>query len=172
MNLYDATTEVHHDAESSDFGKLIKNGELTKQQYADWLFVQFTVHSVIDAYLPSAARRLPQLYLDMADLSEVAYKGSESLMELMKPLYEGEPTSLYVGGLCYVFTGAHLRGGPQNRKSLEKVGLPCRHLRFNPEDAKKADEYLKELRDMVQFAESAKEVFRKVLSVMDEISHG
>ena len=172
MNLYDATTEVHHDAETSKFGELIKSGELTEQQYADWLFAQLTVHGVIDPYLPPGAHRAPQLYLDLCDLPGVAHRGSEAVVELMKPAYEGGPTSLYVGGLCYVFTGAHLRGGPQNRKSLEQVGFPCRHLRFSREAAKEADEYLKELREMTQFADPAKEVFKRVLRVMDVISHG
>jgi hypothetical protein len=109
--------------------------------------------------------------LDLADLSDVEPKGSKGLMKLMDPLYRGSPTTLYIGGLCYVFTGAHLRGGPQNRRPLEEAGFPCRHLRFDREDAKKVDEYLKKLRKMPQFAEPAKEVFRNVLALMDDLAN-
>jgi hypothetical protein len=54
---------------------------------------------------------------------------------------------------------------------LEEAGFPCRHLRFDREDAKKVDEYLKKLRKMPQFAEPAKEVFRNVLALMDDLAN-
>jgi len=168
MNRYELTTEVHHDAENTAFAKKLKALELTKQEYVDWLYVQYEVHLCIDPYLIPAAKRVPELYLDLNELWETKPRPLESLRALLSPFW-ANPMGMYTGSLCYVLTGAHLRGGPQNRKSLEAAGLPCRHLRFERDDAAKASEYLKHLRELPQFSNTDIEVFRNVKNCMQEI---
>jgi heme oxygenase len=73
---------------------------------------------------------------------------------------------LYMGGLLYVVCGANLRGGAVIRKTLEPLGFPCRHLRFNRDNAEKADQWLKELRERSNLAEGAKEAFHDILWLM------
>ena len=70
-----------------------------------------------------------------------------------------------IAGAAYVLTGAHLMGGEIMRRRLE--GFPTKHLEWD--DRKEAIAILQQYRTRDDISEEAKDCFRALLTIMDEI---
>jgi heme oxygenase len=168
MSLYDATTDVHHDAQETIFGKKMAEGVLTRQEWGDWLNAMAAIHRELDPFLPAACRRLPELTRDLIELADVQPAQLPATRAVLTPLFTEGPA--YIGGLSYVMCGANLRGGAVVRKALAKTGLPCHHLYFSREDAFAADQWLKRIREYPQLEAASRQAFGNILLIMKEIS--
>jgi heme oxygenase len=70
-----------------------------------------------------------------------------------------------IAGAAYVLTGAHLMGGEIMRRRLE--GFPTKHLEWD--DRKEAIAILQQYRTRDDIGEEAKDCFKALLTIMDEI---
>lgn len=164
-NLYHATTNLHHDAEKHPFGQRMAEGTLTRQEWVDWLGAMEQIHVALDPYLHPSLKRAHDIHMDQLMMLPLTPRHSEVADSIVKSL----DNARLIGGLCYILSGANLKGGQVIRKKIEPLGFPCNHLTFAPEDASPADKWLKRLRDATELAEGAKAAFIGVLKVMDEI---
>lgn len=163
MNLYDATKDLHHDAEKHPFGARMAAGEISKQEWADWLGAMQAIHLAIDPHLPPALQRGGALLLDLTRTLPVMPRVCWSARRFSGAL-DG-PIS--IGGAAYILSGAHLRGGAVIRKRLEPLGMSCAHLRFD--QAREGNEWICALRDAPEVAPGARAAFGAIIEVMDEI---
>jgi len=163
VNLYDATTALHHDAESHPWGQRMAKGLIDRQEWADWLRAQAIVHAELDRHLPPCLQRSGELLLDMAVTLPAQGRDSLAARRFAKSL----SGTTQIGGAAYIFCGAHLRGGAVIRKRLEPIGLSCAHLRFT--FAQEANDWLKAMREAAELATGAVAAFRAVIEVMNEI---
>lgn len=168
MNLYDATKEVHHGAQETPFGKRMSEGSLSRQEWLDWMNANAIIHSVLDPTMPPCAKRLHTLSQDIWAMLPLQPRTLVVPRQVVEKLARTENTA-FIGGLVYVLTGANYRGGAVIRKTLEPLGFPCRHLRFEREDAIRLEEWLRELREMEQLAQGAQEAFEFMTAIMTEI---
>jgi hypothetical protein len=76
-------------------------------------------------------------------------------------------TQKKIDGAIYVLTGAHLMGGEIMRRRLE--GFPTKHLEWT--DRKKAIAILQSYRTRDDIGEEARDCFKALLSIMDEIKN-
>lgn len=162
MSLYEATRALHHQAEAHPFGARMAAGEITAQEWADWLGALAVIHAALDPHLPACLHRGRELALDRLALPEVS-RPVQAAADFAFSLHS--PAS--IGGAAYIFAGAHLRGGAVIRKRLEPLGLPCAHLRFD--QAREADEAIKALRGDLSLVPGAVAAFEAILAIMDEI---
>lgn len=165
-NLYHATTDLHHDAEKHPFGERMANGTITQQEWTDWLGAMSQIHLAIDPYLHPSLKRGHDVAMDLMMMLPLTPNYSTAAAEALTNLDQNPEL---IGGLCYILSGANLRGGQVIRRKLEPIGFPVHHLTFAPEDALPADRWLKKLRDATGVAGGAQDAFRAVLRVMDEI---
>jgi len=70
-----------------------------------------------------------------------------------------------IAGAAYVLTGAHLMGGEIMRRRLE--GFPTKHLEWD--NRKEAIAILQQYRTRDDIGEEAKDCFKALLTIMDEI---
>lgn len=168
VSLYEATRDLHHEAEKHPFGGRMASGTLSVQEWADWLWAQKHVHEALDPHLPPSMQRGGALLLDLAMMLPLLPRPSTAAASFAHDL----SSTPLIAGAAYVFGGAHLRGGAVIRKRLEPHGLPCAHLRFD--QAREANEWLTALRSAPGIEQGARAAFRSILSVMDEIEgrHG
>ena len=164
-NLYHATTDLHHDAEKHPFGMRMAAGTLSRQEWTDWLGAMNQLHIVLDTYLPPSLKRAHDIHMDQLMMLPLEPMYSMAAEKLVNSLVQPE----MIGGLCYILSGANLRGGQVIKRTLEPLGFPCNHLSFDKHDAVFANDWLKRLREATEVAEGAQKAFQGVISIMDEI---
>lgn len=163
MSLYEATTDLHHDAEQHPWGQRMAQGEISRSEYADWLGALTEIHVELDRHLPPYLQRGGELLLDAAATLPDMPRPIEAAMELADTLTD--PVS--IGGAAYIFCGAHLRGGAVIRKRMEPKGFSCHHLRFI--EAKAANSWLVALRPHMELVPGARRAFEGIIRIMDDI---
>lgn len=162
--LYKATTELHHSAELHPFGQRMATGTLTRAEWANWLGAMLQIHLALDPYLPPSLKRAHDLQMDLAEMLPLRAEFSPVAAGIVAALTDVE----LIGGLCYILSGANLKGGQVIRKRIEPLGFPCHHLTFLSETAA-ADKWLKQLREVPALAKGAQDAFAAVLVLMTEI---
>jgi hypothetical protein len=163
--LWEATRDLHHEAEGHPVAVRMVDGTITPQEWADWLHAHWVIQMAIDPHLPENLRRAPPLAADLMQLlpvlphpSSCAEKYAETLNNVVD-----------IFGAAYLLIGAHRRGGQVIERAMWKHGvqLPAGHIVF--EDPKAAERFVKVLRDKVELAHGARRAFGVLYEVMNEI---
>jgi hypothetical protein len=128
--------------------------------YTAWLVALNQIHSIVDPHMPDVLGRTDRLvedinntYIDLP-LIEAAKVYTLTLTDEKR-----------IAGAAYVLTGAHLMGGEIMRRRLE--GFPTKHLEWD--DRKEAIAILQQYRTRDDIGEEAKDCFKALLTIMDEI---
>lgn len=117
MSLREITKDLHHEAETTKFAKLLLSGKIEKQDYRNYLYNLMAVYDPIEWY----ARR--QGFFDkMPGLPRL-----QSIHEDFKELDDGSYHYLTPATLEYQ-TYLHKLGNDPDRKHLIKAHLYCRHM--------------------------------------------
>ena len=158
--LWEATRDLHHACEEHPVGAAMASGKPPMQWYADWLSALWTLHMIIDPYLPQVLHRTEKINQDLTNTgisSNIILAANNYVMTL-----EREQD---IAGAAYVLTGAHLMGGEIMRRRL--VGYPTSHLEWN--DRKAAISELIKFREREDIVIEARNCFQALLNIMDEI---
>jgi hypothetical protein len=173
QTLFKATVKLHHDAELHPFGAAMSSGELSEQQWADWLGAMLQIYVALDPYLPPFIQRAKDLFVDLLDLSNREIYPEHSIVaEEVVHLIKSNPSDMgIIAGLSYILSGANLRGGQVIRKILEKKGYVCNHLTFSDDDRIEAEKWLDTLRSTKGqvIIDGSKKAFEDVIALMDEL---
>ena len=163
--LWQATRDLHHQAEEHALARAMIDGMITPQAWADWLQAHLTIQLALDPYLPPAVRRADALALDLLALLPVKARPSPATEEFAATLTD----TVSIFGTAYLTIGAHRRGGRVIEKALRTAGrdLPSQHTRF--EDGAAAEACVKQLREIPALAPGARRAFTALTHVMDEI---
>lgn len=159
MNLYDATKDLHHACEAHPVGGRMSKGNVTPQEWADWLWAFKCLHSVVDAALPAHMARDGLLAADLSVLPPA--RPSAAALTFAASLVGRDVT-----GAAYVLHGAHRSGGRVMAPILTKRGLPCSHVTYL--DPAATQEWVRQARE-ADGADLARDTFGCLLSVMDEV---
>lgn len=159
-NLYEATKDMHHACESHSVGGRMSKGNVTPQEWADWLWAFQCLHHVVDRNLPVHMSRNLLLSADLSVLPPARH--SDAAVDFSRNLIDQD-----VSGAAYVLHGAHRSGGRVLAPILVKRGLPCGHIAYLYPD--KVQEWVRETRERADAAILARKTFECLLSVMDEI---
>jgi hypothetical protein len=160
MSLYEATKDLHHACEAHPVGGRMSKGNVTTQEWADWLWAFRCLHSVVDAALPAHMARDGLLAADLSVLPTA--RPSKAALLLAASLVGRDVT-----GAAYVLHGAHRSGGRVMAPILTKRGLPCAHIAYRDPEA--TQDWVRRARDAAESIELARATFECLLSVMDEI---
>lgn len=161
MSLYDATKDLHHACEQHPFGARMSQGNVTGQEWADWLWSFKALHSVVDLDLPADFCRDDALRADLRALPTP--RPSAAALQFAQQL-----VGQRIVGAAYVLHGAHCSGGRVMAPTLAKRGLPSAHTVYK--DWKAVRGWLTEARSSEEDAELARRTFGCLLTVMDEIA--
>lgn len=163
--LWQATRDLHHQAEDHPLARAMIAGTITPQAWADWLQAHLTIQLVLDPHLPLAVRRADALALDLLALLPIEARPSRVAAEFAGTLTD----TVAIFGAAYLTIGAHRRGGRVIEKALREAGrdLPSHHTSF--EDAAAAEAFVKQLREIPDLAPGARRAFAALTAVMDEI---
>lgn len=163
--LWQATRDLHHQAEAHPLARAMIDGTITPQAWADWLQAHLTIQMALDPYLPPAVRRADALAFDLLALLPVEARPSPAAAAFAATLTE----TVTIFGAAYLTIGAHRRGGRVIEKALRTAGrdLPSQHTRF--EDGAAAEAFVKQLREIPALAPGARWAFTALTRVMDEI---
>jgi len=163
--LWQATRDLHHQAEAHPLARAMIDGTITPQAWADWLQAHLTIQLALDPHLPLAVRRADTLALDLLALLPVEARPSPTAAEFAATLTE----TVAIFGAAYLTIGAHRRGGRVIEKALRTAGrdLPSQHTCF--EDGAAAEAFVKQLREIPALAPGARRAFAALTTVMDEI---
>ena len=160
MSLYARTKHLHHACEAHPFGARMSKGNMTPQEWADWLWAFRCLHSVVDGALPAHMARDRLLAADMSVLPTA--RPSKAALSFAAGLVGRDVT-----GAAYVLHGAHRSGGRVMTPILSKRGLPCAHVVYLDNEAAKA--WVTQARSEVGSTSMAQDTFGCLLAVMDEI---
>jgi len=164
-NLYSATTEIHHTAQKHPFGKRLAAGNITLQEWADWLDIHALAYAALDPYLPQCLKRSHDLALDLLAVLPIVPNRSESFVKFLS-----EATDIQtLMGAAYTVVGANLRGGQVMKGRLESKGFVVNHTDFTPEELQEGEGWLKAIRATPEIAEASKATFWALYQVMNEI---
>jgi heme oxygenase len=117
MSLKDITSDLHHEAETTKFAKMLLSGKISKEDYRNYLYQMMAVYDPIEWYCQRqgflvAMPDLPRLKGIHADFLE-----------------------LDAGSYCYLTPATleyqaylHALGNDPERKHLIKAHLYCRHM--------------------------------------------
>jgi hypothetical protein len=183
-NLKDLTHDSHHSAQDTTLGRAIMNNTITHKQYLSWLYLQSGIHASIDAFFPTCCHRYAEINLDILELLSsgmlspeekeeailLVDKNKSFIVEFLDSYEFDDSTYLenaYAAG--YIMLGAHLMGGPKNKKHLENSGFIANHLEFKDGQRQEAREVLFRLRNMPYLADRANNFFGLVRDLMDKI---
>ena len=176
QTLFKETLQLHHEAEAHSFGAAMSKGELSEQQWADWMGALTQLYVVIDPYLPDALKRTRDLFNDLLALSskEIYPRYSYHADDVAGMIADGATNVGYVAGMCYILAGANLRGGQIVRKAVEKRDFPCSHLMFNEEDVASKEAAMKWLDNLrastgTAVIKGAQDAFADMIDIMEEI---
>lgn len=163
--LWQATRDLHHNAEAHPLACAMIDATITPQAWADWLHAHWTIQLALDPHLPLAVRRADALALDLLALLPVEGHASPAAVAFAATLTD--PVAIF--GAAYLTIGAHRRGGRVIDKALRAAGrdLPSRHTAF--EDGPAAEAFVRQLREMPALAPGARRAFAALITVMDEI---
>lgn len=163
--LWQATRDLHHQAEDHPLARAMIAGTITTQAWADWLHAHLTIQLALDPHLPLAVRRADALALDLLTLLPVEARPSPAAADFAATL----TGTVAIFGAAYLTIGAHRRGGRLIEKALRTAGrdLPSQHTHF--EDGAAAEAFVKQLREIPALAPGARRAFAALTSVMDEI---
>lgn len=163
--LWQATRDLHHDAETHPLARAMINATITPQAWADWLHAHWIIQLAIDPHVPIAVRRADALALDLLALLPVEARPSPAAAAFAATLTD--PVAIF--GAAYLTIGAQRRGGRVIDKALRAAGrdLPSRHTAF--EDGPAAEAFVRQLREIPQLAPGARRAFAALTAVMDEI---
>jgi heme oxygenase len=117
MSLREITKDLHHEAETTKFAKILLSGKISKEEYKNYLYNLLAVYDPIEWY---AARqgmfanmpglpRLRAIHADFKELDDCTY------------CYLTDATRAYVNYL-------HEIGNDPERRHLIKAHLYCRHM--------------------------------------------
>ena len=117
MSLRDITKDLHHEAETTVFAKMLLSGKISKQDYRNYLYNLLAIYDPIEWYSKRQGffanmhdlPRLKAIYQDFTELDECEY------------YYLTSATLEYQAYL-------HRLGNDQERKHLIKAHLYCRHM--------------------------------------------
>ena len=158
--LWEETRELHHACEEHRVGGAMATGKPPRIWYAAWLQALLQIHSVVDPHMPVILNRVDRLIADINDMTFELPK-----LEAAKVYTRTLTDEKRLAGAAYVLTGAHLMGGEIMRRRLE--GFPTKHLEWD--DRKEAIAILQQYRTRDDIGEEAKDCFRALLQIMDEI---
>jgi len=163
--LWQATRDLHHQAEEHPLAYAMIAGTITPQAWADWLQAHLTIQLALDPHLPLAVRRADALALDLLALLPIKAHPSPAAAEFAALLTD----TVAIFGAAYLTIGAHRRGGRVIEKALRAAGrdLPSRHTAFD--DGPAAEAFVKQLREIPDLAPGARRAFAALTAVMDEI---
>ncbi|MBK5946480.1 hypothetical protein CCR83_08560 [Rhodobacter veldkampii DSM 11550] len=163
--LWQATRDLHHQAEDHPLARAMIAGTITTQAWADWLQAHLTIQLALDPHLPLAVQRADALALDLLALLPVEAQPSRVAAEFAASLTD----TVAIFGAAYLTIGAHRRGGRVIEKALREAGrdLPSRHTSFD--DGPAAEAFVKQLREIPDLAPGARRAFVALSAVMDEI---
>jgi heme oxygenase len=117
MSLREITKDLHHEAETTVFAKMLLSGKIGKEDYRNYLYNLMAVYDPIEWYsmrqgffadMPGLPR-LKAIYADFTELDECGY------------YYLTSATLEYQAYL-------HKLGNDPERKHLIKAHLYCRHM--------------------------------------------
>lgn len=117
MSLREITKDLHHEAETTKFAKMLLSGKIEKEHYRNYLYNLLAIYDPIEWYasrqgmldkMPGLAR-LKSIYEDFKELDDGTY------------CYLTSATMDYQRYL-------HWLGNDLNRKHLIKAHLYCRHM--------------------------------------------
>lgn len=158
--LWEETRELHHACEQHRVGGAMSTGKPPQIWYAAWLVALLQIHSIIDEHMPDCLNRTDRLIDDINNMQFELPKLEAAIVYTRSLINEKR-----LAGAAYVLTGAHLMGGEIMRRRLE--GFPTKHLEWD--DRKEAIAILQQYRTRDDIGDEAKDCFRALLSVMDEI---
>jgi hypothetical protein len=163
--LWQATRDLHHQAEDHPLVRTMIAGTITPQAWADWLQAHLTLQLALDPHLPLAVRRADALALDLLALLPIEARPSRVAEDFATTLTD----TISIFGAAYLTIGAHRRGGRVIEKALRTAGrdLPSQHTSF--EDGASAEAFVKQLREIPDLAPGARRAFAALTRVMDEI---
>ena len=158
--LWEETRELHHACEQHRVGGAMATGKPPLLWYAAWLVAIHQIHAIVDTHIPAVLNRTDRL---LEDIAATGYKlpSSDAANTYIDSLIDEKRIS----GAAYVLTGAHLMGGEIMRRRL--IGFPTKHLEWD--DRKEAISILQQYRTRSDISEEAKDCFRALLAIMDEI---
>lgn len=166
MTLREATRDLHHACERHPLGQRMVNGEVTPQEWADWLSAFNTIHATVDRILPLHMHRQ---YLFNADfewlrLHHNTVPANSKVAADFAELLVSDTDKL---GAAYVLHGAHRRGGRKLAETVTALGLPCAHTHYDRPKA--AESLIKSWAEQTDLVSAAVETFDAMLRIMDEI---
>jgi len=156
---------LHHSAEEHPLAKSMMDGSITDQQWCNWLYALWIIHTAIDPHVPECVRRAPSLQEDLWEMLPLFPQHSRAALEFAQSLTN--PVS--IGGAAYIFIGAHRRGGLVIKKAMESAGrnLPNNHTLFL--DNQESELFVRKLRNYPELAPGARLAFSATISIMDEV---
>lgn len=163
--LWQATRDLHHQAEDHPLARAMIAGTITPQAWADWLQAHLTIQLALDPHLPLAVRRADALALDLLALLPIEARPSRVAEDFAMTLID----TVAIFGAAYLTIGAHRRGGRVIEKALRAAGrdLPSRHTSFD--DGPAAEAFVQQLREISDLTPGARRAFAALTNVMDEI---
>lgn len=162
MTLFSLTRDLHHVCEDHAVGAAMSRGDISAQWWADWLAALEAAHQAIDPDAPEPMRCADELAQDLAD-TDAEPCGNTAADQLAAALRADADLRV---AAQYVLVGAHLMGGQVMRKRIGDR-LPTKHLQIA--DRKALIQKWKPLRDRVDLAEEARQVFRGLYAIMEGI---
>lgn len=159
-NLYTRTRDLHHACERHPVGQRMSAGEVSAQDWADWLWAMQTIHRVVDHFVPAHMNRDLAFTADLSFLPEANLSKSAATFAAF---LIGEPC----GGTAYVLHGAHRSGGRVLAPKMAKRGLPTYHTCYK--HPKETQDWVAAARERTEWVSSAVRAFSCLLRVLDEI---
>lgn len=117
MSLKEITSDLHHEAETTKFAKMLLSGKIEKQDYKNYLYNLLAVYDPIEWY---AGRQ--GMFDNMPDLPRL-----QAIHQDFKELDDGSYCYLTPATLEYQ-AYLHQLGNNPVRKHLIKAHLYCRHM--------------------------------------------
>ena len=162
VSLFSLTRDLHHACEEHPVGNAMSKGDVNEQWWADWLGVLHAAHSVLDKEIDERFGCVDKLEQDIK-ASNVSPRECVSALAMVERLKQDKNFLL---AAHYVLTGAHLMGGQVMRKTIGER-LPTAHLQLG--DRKDMLQHWMPMRERVDLADEARDVFKCLLDIMDDI---
>ena len=162
-SLSEYTRDLHCACEEHDVGGAMATGKPPRIWYVAWLMALYQIHAAIDAFCEDPViTRAKEVMHDYVTMNTEMY-ALDAAYDYVSQLNDAKK----IAGAIYVLTGAHLMGGEIMRRRLE--GFPTKHLEWD--DRKKAIAILQNYRTRDDIGEEARDCFKALLNIMDEIKN-
>ena len=163
MTLFTLTRDLHHVCEDHPVGAAMSRGDVPTRWWADWLSALEAAHRAVDDDAPEPMRCADEIADDLA-ATDATPRPNNAAARLARHLACNADMRV---AAQYVLVGAHLMGGQVVKKRIGDR-LPTSHLQLN--DRRALFETWRPLRDRVDLAEEARQVFRFLYAIMGEIT--